>query len=79
MKAIGLNLVMAQAGLYVSSKTFKYTPYTQIFTRILNNDNIFKAQSSFAVEMSELKTILNKCPWQQSINLKSKKKKNITL
>ena len=61
MKAIGLNLVMAQAGLYVSSKRFKYTPYTQIFTRILNNDNIFKAQSSFAVEMSELKTILNKC------------------
>lgn len=61
MKAIGLNLVMAQAGFYVACRKFIYTPYTQIFTRILNNDNIFKAQSSFAVEMSELRTILNKC------------------
>ena len=58
MKAIGLNIIMAQAGLYVASKEFKYKPYTQIFTRILNNDNIFKAQSSFAVEIQELNSIL---------------------
>ena len=60
MKAIGLNLIMAQAGLYVACSEFKYFPYTQIFTRILNNDNIFKSESSFAVEMNELRGIINR-------------------
>ena len=60
MKSIGLTLIMAQAGFFVPSSKFKYSPYTQIFTRILNNDNIFKRQSSFAVEMSELRGILKR-------------------
>ena len=60
MKAVGLNLIMAQAGLYVAASSFIYKPYTQIFTRILNNDNIFRSQSSFAVEIHELKSILNR-------------------
>jgi DNA mismatch repair protein MutS len=33
-------------------------PYKYIFTRIIGNDNIFKGLSTFAVEMSELRTIL---------------------
>ena len=37
-----------------------YYPYTYVFTRILGNDNIFKGLSTFAVEMSELRVILNK-------------------
>jgi DNA mismatch repair protein MutS len=49
---------MAQAGLYVPCKEFIYKPYNYIFTRILGNDNIFKGLSTFAVEMSELRTIL---------------------
>lgn len=61
MKAVGLNLIMAQAGLYVACSNFIYSPYTQIFTRILNNDNIFKSESSFAVEMNELRGIVNRC------------------
>ena len=60
MKSIGLNIILAQSGLFVAAKEFKYKPYTQIFTRILNNDNIFKSQSSFAVEIQELKSILNR-------------------
>jgi len=39
----------------------RFRPYQQLFTRILNNDNIFKSQSSFAVEMSELRGILKRC------------------
>ena len=50
MKAIGLNLILAQAGLYVACKSFEYVPYTQIFTRILNTDNIFKSESTFALK-----------------------------
>ena len=60
MKSIGLNIILAQAGLFVSASSFEYMPYTQIFTRILNNDNIFRSQSSFAVEVHELKSILNR-------------------
>jgi DNA mismatch repair protein MutS len=60
MKSIGLTLIMAQTGFFVPCKEFIYSPYTQIFTRILNNDNIFKRQSSFAVEMSELRGILKR-------------------
>ena len=68
MKSIGLTLIMAQAGFFVPCSSLKFSPYTQIFTRILNNDNIFKRQSSFAVEMSELRSIL-KCSDNKSLVL----------
>lgn len=58
IKSIGICIIMAQAGLFVPCKTFEYYPYNYIFTRILGNDNIFKGLSTFAVEMSELRTIL---------------------
>lgn len=60
MKAIGLNIILAQAGFYTASKSFTYYPYQYLFTRILNNDNIFKGESSFAVEMNELRSILKR-------------------
>ena len=58
IRAIGIAVIMAQAGLYVPCSSFEYSPYKYIFTRILGNDNIFKGLSTFAVEMSELRTIL---------------------
>ena len=58
IRAIGIAIVMAQAGLYVPCSSFAYYPYTCLFTRILGNDNLFKGLSTFAVEMSELRTIL---------------------
>ena len=58
IRAIGIAVIMAQAGLYVPCSRFVYKPYDSIFTRILGNDNIFKGLSTFAVEMSELRTIL---------------------
>lgn len=60
MKALGINLVLAQAGLYVAASKFRFTPYTSIQTRILGNDNILRGLSSFAVEMSELRGIMNR-------------------
>jgi DNA mismatch repair protein MutS len=60
MKAVGLNIIMAQAGFYVAASDFTYSPYHSLFTRINNNDNIFKGESSFAVEMSELRNILKR-------------------
>jgi DNA mismatch repair protein MutS len=58
IRAIGISIIMAQSGLYVPCTEFIYKPYNYIFTRILGNDNIFKGLSTFAVEMSELRTIL---------------------
>jgi len=58
MKAIGINLILAQAGFFVACKELKYSPFEYLFTRIWNNDNIFKGQSTFEVEISELKSII---------------------
>jgi DNA mismatch repair protein MutS len=58
IRALGISIVMAQAGLFVPCTEFTYKPYQSIFTRILGNDNLFKGLSTFAVEMSELRTIL---------------------
>jgi len=58
IRALGIAVVMAQAGLYVPCSSFEYMPYQSIFTRILGNDNLFKGMSTFMVEMSELRVIL---------------------
>jgi DNA mismatch repair protein MutS len=58
IRALGVSVIMAQAGLFVPCSRFIYKPYTAIFSRILGNDNIFKGLSSFEVEISELRIIL---------------------
>jgi DNA mismatch repair protein MutS len=58
IKSLGICVIMAQSGFYVPCSSFHYKPFKQLFTRILGNDNIFKGLSTFAVEMSELNTIL---------------------
>jgi DNA mismatch repair protein MutS len=58
IRALGISVIMAQAGLYVPCTSFEFKPYKSIFTRIIGNDNIFKGLSTFEVEMSELRTIL---------------------
>jgi DNA mismatch repair protein MutS len=58
IRALGISVIMAQAGLYVPASSYKFSPYKYIFTRILGNDNLFKGLSTFAVEMSELRIIL---------------------
>lgn len=61
MKAIGLNVIMAQAGMYVACKSMDLIPYRHLFTRISGSDNIYRGMSSFTVEMSELNNILRRC------------------
>ncbi len=60
MKAVGLCIIMAQAGMYVPCKSLELAPYNSLYTRIDGNDNLYKGDSSFAVEMKELRTILNR-------------------
>jgi len=58
MKAVGVNLILAQAGFYVPAEKFEYSPYNNVLTRILGNDDMQSGLSSFAVEMIELRGIL---------------------
>ena len=58
IKSIGISIIMAQAGLYVPADSFTFSVYKSIYTRILGNDNLFKGLSTFAVEMTELRSIL---------------------
>ena len=60
MKATGLAIIMAQAGLFVAANEFVYCPFKSLYTRITGTDNIFRGLSSFAVEMLELKAILKR-------------------
>ena len=66
MKAIGINIILAQCGLYVPCKKMVYNPYTALYTRITGNDNIFKGLSSFSLEMVELNNIV-KCATKNSL------------
>jgi DNA mismatch repair protein MutS len=58
MKAVGIALILAQAGSYVPATSFQFSPFRTLFTRILNTDNLWAGLSSFAVEMTELREIL---------------------
>jgi DNA mismatch repair ATPase MutS len=60
MKAIGISVILAQAGMYVPAQQMIYTPYHCVLTRIIGNDNLFRGLSSFAVEMGELRGILKR-------------------
>jgi len=61
MKSIGINVIMAQSGMFVASSKTVLVPYSHIFTRIAGADNIYRGLSTFTVEMLELKNILNRC------------------
>lgn len=60
MKAVGINVIMAQAGMYVAATEFEFCPFRHLFTRITTADNIYRGMSTFVVEMAELRNILQR-------------------
>lgn len=68
LKATGLSVIMAQAGLYVPAESMIFSPLKRIFTRICGKDDIEKGKSSFIVELSEILSILEKAD-SQSLSL----------
>jgi DNA mismatch repair protein MutS len=60
MKSIAIAVIMAQAGMYVSCEHMVFSPYDSIFTRVPSGDNIMKQQSTFTVEIMELRNILQR-------------------
>ena len=58
IRAIGISIVMAQAGFYVPCSSMTFSPYNHIFTRILSNDNLFQGHSTFTAEICEIRRII---------------------
>eukprot|EP00873_Tetraselmis_striata_P043809 jgi/Tetstr1/464073/TSEL_008878.t1 len=58
MKSVGIAVCMAQAGMYVSADALEAGPFSRLFTRIWNNDDINRGLSTFKVEATELNQIL---------------------
>lgn len=56
-KAVPLNIVLAQIGSWTAGK-LRYRPYTKIITRLQGGDNMSGGESTFSMEMTELRTIL---------------------
>jgi DNA mismatch repair protein MutS len=60
LKAVGLAVIMAQAGLFVAAESMQFKPVKRILTRICGMDDIEKGHSSFIVELNEIRSILLK-------------------
>lgn len=60
MKAIGLAVLMAQAGMYVAAESLELAPFTEIYTRVGLRDDLARGHSTFVVEMLELRAILKR-------------------
>ncbi|KAG0661777.1 DNA mismatch repair protein msh6 [Monosporozyma unispora] len=54
-----IAVIMAQMGCYVPCETAKLSPIDRIMTRLGANDNIMQGKSTFFVELSETKKILD--------------------
>ena len=61
IRALGCNIVLAQAGMFVSSKTFEYYPYTLLLSKISCTDNLFKGHSTYISEALEVRNIIQRC------------------
>lgn len=59
LRSVALNIIMAQCGMFVPAESFEFAPFGNIITRLSGNDNMYKRQGSFAVEMAELRTVMN--------------------
>ncbi len=58
-KAIGIAIIMGQAGFPVAGNC-RFSLFNNLFTRIKGEDDLEKGLSTFAVEMIEVKNILNR-------------------
>lgn len=68
LRAIGINVILAQCGLYVPCKEFEFSPFDTIISQVDLTDNLFSGKSSFITEMMGLKKIL-KCSSDRTLVL----------
>jgi DNA mismatch repair protein MutS len=58
LRAIGICVVLSQAGLYVPCTTYKYRPFHTMISQVDLTDNLYTGKSSFITEITGLKKIL---------------------
>lgn len=58
LRAIGVCVILAQAGLFVPCKSFIYAPFKTIISQVDSNDDMSKGVSSFINECIGIKKIL---------------------
>ncbi len=58
LRSIGCSVILAQIGFFVPCTSFEYYPFKNLISKISNNDDLYKGQSTFISEMYELKNIL---------------------
>ena len=61
LKALGISIILAQAGLFVPCNNMTYYPFNNIISQVDLTDDIFTGKSSFINEMIGLKKILSIC------------------
>lgn len=59
MRTTALAVILSQIGCYVPATSATLTPIDKIMTRLGANDNILQGKSTFFVELSETKKIIN--------------------
>lgn len=59
LRAIGICIILAQSGLYVPCKRFRYSAFNNLISQVDLTDNLFMGKSSFITEMIGLKKILS--------------------
>lgn len=60
LKSIGCNIVMAQAGLFVSCERLEFYPFSHLLSKMTIRDNMAKGQSTYLVELLEIKNMLQR-------------------
>lgn len=58
LKALGINIILAQSGFFVPASSFEFYPYSTMITKISMNDDIYKHKSTFTCEMIDLREML---------------------
>jgi len=58
LKSVGCIVTMAQAGMWVPCEKMVFYPFRNLLSKMTIKDNILKGQSTFMVEMLEVKAML---------------------
>lgn len=59
IRSIGICIILAQSGMFVPCESMVYSPYKALYCCIEKRDNLFRNMSTFQLEMSEIRVILN--------------------
>lgn len=60
LRSVGISVVMAQCGMFVSAKSFEFYPFHNIISKISVSDNFFRGKSLFMVEIDEINNMLRR-------------------